>query len=51
MEWMFRDDGKYLKKEKYPLPPMGDMVEFDVQTNTKESEKNKKLKGLAEGMM
>ena len=45
MEWVFRDYGRSLKQEKYSLPPMDDVIEFDVQTNTKELEKNLKLQG------
>ena len=45
MEWVFRDYGRSLKQEKYPLPPMDYVIEFDVQTNTKELEKNLKLQG------
>ena len=40
---MFRDYGRYLRKSKDPLPPRDDVTESDVQTNTKESEKNLKL--------
>ena len=43
MEWVLRDYGLSLKQTKYPLPPRYDRMEFDVQTNTKESEKNLKL--------
>ena len=34
-----------LKASKGPLPPRDDVVEFYVQTNTKELEKNLKLQG------
>ena len=43
---MFIDHGRYLKQEKYLLPPRGDVMEFYVQTNTKDLEKNLKLQGL-----
>ena len=35
MEWVFRDYGIPSKKEKVPLPPRDDMMEFDVRNNTK----------------
>ena len=34
-----------LKASKGPLPPRDDVVEFYVQTNTKELEKNLELQG------
>ena len=36
MEWVFRDYKRSLKQEKYHLPPRDDVMEFDVQTDTKE---------------
>ena len=42
---MFRDYGISLKEEKDTLPPREDVVEFDVRTNTKDLENNKKLQG------
>ena len=46
MEWVFREYGRSLKQAKDPLPPRDDVMEFDVQSNTKESGKNIKLQGL-----
>ena len=40
---MFGDYGILLKQAKAPPPFRVDVMEFDVQTNTKESEKNIKL--------
>ena len=31
MEWVFRDYGRFLKQEKYPLLTRDDVVEFDVR--------------------
>ena len=45
MEWVFRDYGRSLKQSKYPLPPRDVVMEFNVQTNTKELEKNLKIQG------
>ena len=45
MEWMFRDYGRYLNQAKEPLPPRYNVMEFGVQTNTKELEKSLKLHG------
>ena len=45
MEWVLRDYGRSLKQSKDPLPTRDDVMEFDVQTNTKELEKNIKLQG------
>ena len=41
--WVFRDYRIFLKKKKDPLSPRDDIMEFDVQTNTKKLEKNLKL--------
>ena len=43
---MLRDYGISLKKGKDPIPPRDDVMEFDVQSNTKELEKNIKLQGF-----
>ena len=43
MEWVFRCYGRYLKQEKYLLPPRDDVMEVDVQNNTEELDKNLKL--------
>ena len=43
MEWVFIDYEISLNKAKDPLPPMNDVVEFYVWTNTKDLEKNIKL--------
>ena len=40
---MFRDYGRSLRQAKGPLPPRDDAMEFDVQSNTKELEKNLKI--------
>ena len=45
MEWVFRDYRISLNKSKEPLPPRDNMMEFDVQTNTKELYKNLKIQG------
>ena len=45
MEWVFRDFGRSLKQAKDPLQPRDDVMEFNVQTNTKELENNLKLQG------
>ena len=45
MEWVFRDYGRSLKQAKDPLTHRDDVMEFDVRNNTKELEKNLKLKG------
>ena len=45
MEWVFRYYVISLKKSKDPLPPRDDVMEFDVRTNTTESENNIKLQG------
>ena len=45
MEWVFRDYGRSLNQSKEPLPPRDDVMEFDVQTNTKKLETNLKLQG------
>ena len=42
-EWAFRDYGRSLNQSKDPLPPRNDVMEFDVQTNTKYLENNIKL--------
>ena len=42
---MFRFYGGSLKQAKDLLPHRDYVMEFDVQTNTKELEKNLKLKG------
>ena len=42
MEWLFRDYMRYLKQEKDPLPPGDDVMEFDMQKNTRELDKNLK---------
>ena len=47
MEWVFRYFGISLKQAKEPLPHRDDIMEFDVKTNTKELEKNIKLKGCS----
>ena len=46
MVWMFRDYGRSLKQAKNPLPHRYNVVEFDVQTNTKDFGKNLKLQWL-----
>ena len=46
MEWVIRYYGKSLRQEKNPLPPRDEVMEFDGQTNTKESENNLKLQGF-----
>ena len=38
-----------LNQAKDPLPPMDDVVEFDVHNNTKGLEKNLKLQGQVTG--
>ena len=43
---MFIDCGVSLKQTQDSLPHRDDVVEFDVQTNTKELEKNWKLQGF-----
>ena len=40
MEWVFRDYGRSLKQKNNPLPTREYMIKCDVQTNTKEREKN-----------
>ena len=45
MEWVFRDYGRSLKQEKYPLPPRDYVVGVYVHTNSKELEKSLKLQG------
>ena len=40
MEWAFRDYGIPLKQANNPLPPRDNMMEFYVQTDTKELENN-----------
>ena len=50
MEWVFRDYGIFLNKEKYPLPTKDDVVEFDVRIDAKEFENNLKLQGCPSGM-
>ena len=45
MEWLFREYKRSLNQEKYPLPPRDDVMEFYVQTNTKELENIIKLQG------
>ena len=47
---MFRDYGRFLKQEKYPLPTKDDVVEFDVRIDAKEFENNLKLQGCPSGM-
>ena len=44
---MFRDYVKSLKQAKYPLPPRDDVMEFNVQTNIDDLEKNLKPQGLS----
>ena len=46
MEWVFMDYGRSLNKEKKPLPPRDDVVEFYVRTNTQKMENNIKLQGF-----
>ena len=45
MIWVFRDYVGSSKQKKYPLSLRDEMMEFDVQTNTKELEKNLKIQG------
>ena len=45
MECVFSYYGISLKQEEDPIPPRDDVMEFDVQTNTKELYKNLKLQG------
>ena len=45
MEWVFRDCGRLLKQAKDPQPTRDDVMEFDVQTNTKELDNTLKLQG------
>ena len=45
MEWVFRDYGRSLNQEKYPLPHRDDLMEFVVRSNTKELERNLNLRG------
>ena len=47
MEWVFRDYGRSLNQEKYILPPRDGVMEFEVRTNTKHSEKNLKQQGCS----
>ena len=46
MVWVFRYYGIPLKKAKETLPPRDNVMEYYVQTNTKDSEKNIKLQIL-----
>ena len=43
MEWVFRNYGRYLNQVNEALPPRNDVMEFDVQTNTKDLDRNLKL--------
>ena len=45
MEWAFRDYGISLKQANDLLPPRDAVMEFDVQNNTKDLEKNLTLQG------
>ena len=44
MEWKSRDDEISLNQAKDTLPPRANVMEFDVQTNKNDSEKNLKYR-------